>query len=391
MTLRTIEAGHMTTGAVLERYNERLALAEIEPDSAQRVLAVRLDELHSALRASAQRNGVFYKLFQRKKAIPPRGLYIHGAVGRGKTMLMDLFFEETEFQPKRRAHFHEFMADVHDRIAEARAVVPGDPIPHVAAALAREAKLLCFDELHVTDIADAMILGRLFQSLFAAGTVVVATSNTPPDGLYRNGLNSQLFLPFIDLLERHMDVVALDAQKDFRLDKLSGATLYFTPADAASRARLDSHWARLTGGHPGKPHVIEFKGRKLVVPLASMGVARFTFAELCEQPLGTLDYLHIAHAFHTVIIDGIPKLGPDRRDFARRFINLVDTLYDSRICLIASADAGPDDLYRPGPGADLFERTASSLMEMRSEGYLAKHSGNRSLRQACYRVQLWFQ
>ena len=366
------------TGTVLKHYNKRLILAELEPDDAQRDLAVRLDQLQCALRDATRRNGVFqnlfHHLFQRKNPALPRGLYIHGAVGRGKTMLMDLFFEETDFEPKRRAHFHEFMADVHDRIAAARAEVPGDPIPHVAAALAKDANLLCFDELHVTDIADAMILGRLFQGLFAAGTIVVATSNAAPSGLYKDGLNRQLFLPFIDLLERHMDVVTLDAQKDFRLDKLAGATLYFTPVDIAAKAGLDAHWARLTGGHPGKPHSLEFKGRKLVVPLASMGVARFSFAELCEQPLGTLDYLHIAHAFHTVIVDGIPRIGPDRRDSARRFINLIDTLYDNRICLIASADAEPEQLYRPGPGADLFDRTASRLMEMRSEAYLAKHS-----------------
>ncbi len=303
------EAGWMT-GTILNHYDERLRLAEIEPDAAQRALALRLDQLQSMLGSAAPRNGFFDNLFQRKKQPVPRGLYIHGAVGRGKTMLMDLFFEETAFQPKRRAHFHEFMADVHDRIAVARAEVPGDPIPHVAAALAKEARLLCFDELHVTDIADAMILGRLFQGLFAAGTVVVATSNAPPNGLYKDGLNRPLFLPFIDLLERHLDIVALNARKDFRLDKLAGAMLYFTPADSAARAGLDAHWERLTGRHPGKPHALEFKGRKLIVPMASMGVARFTFHNLCEQPLGTLDYLQIAHTFHTVILDGIPVLGP---------------------------------------------------------------------------------
>lgn len=361
------------TGTVLKRFDERLALAELEPDDAQRALAVRLDELQCALRDAARSNGLFGNLFQRKKPLT-RGLYIYGAVGRGKTMLMDLFFEETDFEPKRRAHFHEFMADMHDHIAAARTEVPGDPIPHVASALAKDAKLLCFDELHVTDIADAMILGRLFEGLFSNGTIVVATSNAPPLGLYKDGLNRQLFLPFIDLLERHMDVVALDAQKDYRLDKLAGATLYFTPADSAAKAGLDAHWARLTGGHPGKPQVLEFKGRKLVVPLASMGVARFSFSELCEQPLGSLDYLHIAHAFHTLLVDGVPKLGPERRDSARRFINLVDTLYDNRICLIASAEAEPEGLHRAGPGAELFERTASRLIEMRSEGYLAKHS-----------------
>ena len=270
------------------------------------------------------------------------------------------------------------MADVHERIAEARAHVPGDPIPHVAAAIAKEARLLCFDELHVTDIADAMILGRLFEGLFEAGTIVVATSNAQPSGLYRNGLNRQLFLPFIALIEKHMDVVALDAKKDYRLDKLSGTPLYYVPADAVARAALDDHWNRLTGKHRGKPHIIDFKGRSLTVPLASMGVARFAFEDLCDRPLGTLDYLHLAHAFHTVIVDGIPKLSPERRDVARRFINLIDTLYDNRVCLIASAEADPDALYPEGPGADHFERTASRLMEMRSEAYLAKRSAGGS-------------
>jgi cell division protein ZapE len=219
-----------------------------------------------------------------------------------------------------------------------------------------------------------MILGRLFGGLIAAGTVVVATSNAHPSQLYKNGLNRQLFLPFIAMIEKHMDVIELAAQKDFRLDKLAGSQLYFTPVNEASRAGLDAHWERLTGHHPGKPVALAVKGRKLKVPMASMGVARFAFAELCDRPLGANDYLHIAHAFHTVIIDGVPIIEPGRRDVARRFINLIDAFYDCRTCLIASAEAEPAALYPAGHGADLFERTASRLMEMRSEGYLAKHS-----------------
>lgn len=361
--------------AVLKRYEERVALGEIEADGAQRAVAQRLDALAQRLRRRSARPGLLAGLWRRGQSEEVKGLYIHGSVGRGKTMLMDLFFEEAAETAKQRAHFHEFMADVHERIGEARALIPGDPIPHVAGAIAKEARLLCFDELHVTDIADAMILGRLFQGLFAAGTVIVATSNAHPGQLYKNGLNRQLFLPFIDLLQRHMDVVALDADKDYRLDKLSGAALYFWPADDTARAALDLHWDRLTGRHPGKAQVIDFKGRKLVVPLASMGVARFSFEDLCDRPLGSLDYLHIAHAFHTVLIDGIPLLTPERRDVARRFINLIDTLYDNRVSLIASAAAEPAALYPAGSGADLFERTASRLMEMRSEGYIARHSG----------------
>lgn len=365
------------TSTVLKRYEERLALAEIDRDDAQRVIALRLDHLAAALGTGARSRGLIASWLGRKPKAAARGLYIHGSVGRGKTMLMDLFFEEAGCAPKLRAHFHEFMADVHDRIGEARAHVPGDPIPQVAQAIAQEARLLCFDELHVTDIADAMILGRLFEGLFAAGTTVVATSNAHPRDLYRNGLNRQLFLPFISLIESHMDVVALDAVKDYRLEKLAGAPLYFTPADASADAAMNAQWERLTGRHPGKPQHIAFKGRTLVVPQASMGVARFAFADLCDRPLGSLDYLHLAHAFHTVMIDHIPRLGGERRDVARRFITLIDTLYDTRVCLIASAEAEPGELHLDGPGAGLFERTASRLMEMRSEGYLARHSSER--------------
>jgi cell division protein ZapE len=225
-----------------------------------------------------------------------------------------------------------------------------------------------------------MILGRLFEGLFAAGIVVVVTSNSPPSGLYKNGLNRQLFLPFIGLVSAHMDIVELKAEKDFRLDKLSGAQLYFSPADAAAKASLDKHWERLTGRHPGKSQALDVKGRKVRVPLASMGVARFHFDDLCAQPLGANDYLHIAHAFHTVIIDDIPLLTPGRRDVVRRFINLVDALYDNRICLIASTAAEPSALYPKGVGSDHFQRTASRLTEMRSEAYLAGHSGGRARR-----------
>ena len=366
----------MTT--VLKRFEDRLRLDELEPDEAQRMVAGRLDRLQGQLETSnGPGAGFFARFLKRSNGPVPRGLYIHGAVGRGKTMLMDLFFEETRFEPKRRAHFHEFMADVHDRIGLARADVAGDPIPQVARDIAAEAKLLCFDELHVTDIADAMILSRLFQGLFAAGTTVVATSNAAPGELYKNGLNRQLFMPFIALIESHMDVMELSAQKDFRLDKLVGNPLYFTPISDQATHALDQHWDRLTGRHPGKPISLDFKGRQLLVPMASMGVARFGFDDLCAQPLGSLDYLHIAHAFHTVIIDGIPVLNATNRNEARRFINLIDTLYDSGVGLIASAEAEPAALYTHGDGADLFARTASRLMEMRSEGYLTRHRAGR--------------
>ncbi len=361
-------------GTISDGYRARLAQHEIEPDAAHAALAARLDDLEKELLAYRPKMGPLSMLFARQQP-PPRGIYIWGSVGRGKTMLMDLFYEATAFAPKRRVHFHEFMADVHARIAKARNAVPGDPIPHVARGIAKEARLLCFDEMHVTDIADAMILGRLFSALFAAGTVVVTTSNAKPSDLYKNGLNRQLFLPFIALLKERLDVFELGAEKDFRLDKLSGRQLYFYPADVSARAALDGHWSRLPGNHPGKPQTIEVLGRNIVVPLASMGVARFAFEDLCEAPLGANDYLHIAHAFHTILIDGIPSLTPDRRNAARRFITLVDALYDNRVCLIASAAAEPMALYPIGDGSDLFERTASRLTEMGSEAYLTGHSG----------------
>jgi cell division protein ZapE len=357
-------------GRVLSHYDRCLALGEIEPDQAQRATAVRLDALSSQLGEWAkERSGLMSVLGLRKPSVP-RGVYIHGGVGRGKTMLMDLFHEAVRFEPKKRLHFHEFMAEVHERIARGRATTDGDPIPFVAAEIASETGLLCFDELHVTDIADAMILARLFKVLLARGLVVVATSNSPPDRLYWNGLNRQLFLPFIGLLTHELDVHHLAAAKDFRLEKLSGRQLYFSPCNGGAKAGLDDHWERLTGHHPAAPAALEVKGRRVHVPLAAMGVARFAFGDLCEKPLGALDYLHIAHAYHTVLIEGIPMLTPAKRNEARRLVTLIDTLYDNRVCLIASAEAEPDHLYPKGDGAILFERTASRLMEMRSEAYL---------------------
>jgi cell division protein ZapE len=358
-------------GAPLERYRARVAAGTMEGDAAQAAVVERLDALAETLRTwRPRRLGRIAHMFSSRVEVP-QGVYIHGAVGRGKTMLMDLFFRAVEFEPKRRLHFHEFMAEVHELLAEARHTVEGDPIPHVAASIARRAQLLCFDELHVTDIADAMILGRLFKKLFEAQVVLVATSNAAPSELYRNGLQRESFLPFIDLIEERMDVLELAAAKDYRLERLTGQTLYFTPLDEAARRALNAAFTRLTGSWTGPPMSLDGKGRTLHVPQAARGVARFTFAELCEQPLGAHDYLTFARAFHTVIIDGIPVMGPEKRNEARRFINLIDTLYDNHIGLIASAEAEPDQLYVAGDGANLFERTASRLMEMRTETYLA--------------------
>jgi cell division protein ZapE len=359
----------------LARYNARVEAGETSHDDAQAAIAARLDALANDLKGWRPANGGWKlsNLFAARRP-PPRGLYIHGKVGRGKTMLMDLFFHAVAFAPKRRVHFHEFMAETHDRIADARKRFTGDPLPHVANAIADDAQLLCFDELHVTDIADAMILGRLFKGLFERQVVMVATSNQPPRGLYLNGLNRALFLPSIDLIEQHMDIVELGAAKDFRLEKLAGQPLYFTPANSDPRRALRAAFTRLTGVWKGKSMTLDVKGRPLVVPEASRGVAYFTFDDLCAKPIGTLDYLHIAHAFHTVIIEGIPKLPPEKRNEARRFINLIDTLYDARVGLIVSAAAEPDELYPAGDAAIMFERTASRLIEMRSEAYLASRA-----------------
>ncbi|MGH1419515.1 MAG: cell division protein ZapE [Hyphomicrobiaceae bacterium] len=356
--------------AVCDRYGALVRSGEIEPDAVQQLAALHLDEVGRSLLQCTTSKPTFWRLFAKPTPAPVRGLYLHGGVGRGKTMLMDLFYEVTPFQPKRRLHFHQFMAETHDRIGEARETVEGDPIPTVAAAIAKEAQLLCFDEFHVTDISDAMVLSRLFAALFEFGVVVVATSNSAPDDLYRHGLNRQLFLPFIEHLKDNMDVFELASAKDYRRDKLAGQELYVTPADARAEEILDQHWLRLTGQSNGPAAKLEVKGRLVDVPQALKGVARFSFADLCEKPLGTLDYLQVAQAFHTVLIDHIPLLNPEKRNEARRFINLVDTLYDAGVCLIVSAEGEPDELYDHGDGADLFLRTASRLTEMRSEAYL---------------------
>ena len=362
-----------------ERLRAQVAAGELDADWAQLEVAQRLDDLLARLERWQPPRARLLSIFGRGDNVPPRGLYIHGPVGRGKTMLADLFFELAHVGPKLRRHFHEFMADVHERIAKARQRLDGDPIAIVAGGIAREARLLCFDELQVTDIADAMILGRLFKHLFEQGVVVVATSNSDPRALYKDGLNRQLFLPFVDVLEARMDAVELVSAKDYRLDKLAGLPLYFTPADARAKAELDRHWDRLTGRHPGREESVLVKGRSVRVPVASMGIARFDFKELCEVPLGSRDFLHLAHAYHTIIVDRIPVLTRERRETARRFMNLIDTLYDNGVCLIASAEAGPAELYPEGSGGDALARTVSRLMEMRSEAYLrSRHAEKRA-------------
>jgi cell division protein ZapE len=365
-------------GTLLDQYRARSAAGEIEVDPAQIAAVERLDKLSGELARWNPSDGGLLRMF-RRPAPPPRGLYIHGAVGRGKTMLMDMFFASAPVARKRRVHFHEFMADVHDRLTAARKTVreSEDPITAVGRSIADEAALLAFDELHVTDIADAMILGRLFKTIFEQPVVVVATSNAQPVDLYLNGLNRQLFLPFIDLVEDHMDVLELKAAKDFRLVKLAGRPLYFVPADGHATAEMDRLWTSLTGG--SAPHAVDLdvKGHKVHVPRAAMGVARCNFEDLCVKPLSALDFLHIAHAFHTILLEGVPVFGRGERDVTRRFINLIDTLYDNHVCLAVSAAAEPDALYPSGDMAFLFERTASRLIEMRSESYLTERARRR--------------
>ena len=366
------------TRSILAHYESKVAAGQLSADPAQVAAAQLLDALAAQLvqRAAAPKPRLLSRLL-REPAVPAlRGLYLYGSVGRGKSMLMNLFFDTVAVDLKRRWHFHEFMAEVHERIARGRATTDGDPIPFVATEIAAEAPLLCFDELQVTDIADAMILGRLFKGLFGKGVVIVATSNAAPERLYWNGLNRQLFAPFIALIETHLQTHELQSARDFRLDKLGGRPLYFSPDDDQARAGLDGHWRRLTADSAPKPAFLEVKGRAVHVPLAACGVARFRFADLCEQPLGALDYLKLAQSFHTVLIESIPKLGPEKRNEARRFINLIDTLYDQQVCLIATAAAEPPELYAKGDGAEAFERTVSRLMEMRSEAYLAARPGN---------------
>lgn len=374
--------------SLLDDYAASARAGTVEYDEAQVLVIDRLDDLRRRLASYSppRRSGSLGKLFASKpnkqsgSTLP--GLYIWGAVGRGKTMLMDLFFARVPIARKRRVHFHAFMADTHARVHAyrrlARPTGSEDPIVLVADEIAAEATLLCFDEFSVTDIVDAMILGRLFAALFERGVVIVATSNVAPERLYEDGLNRALFLPFIDLIEARMDVVKLEARTDFRLEKLQGTIVYHIPANAKAAAALTATFEALTGAPQGEPLDLEILGRKLRVPQARANVARFSYADLCKQALGATDFLAIARAFHTVILDGIEVIPAARRDEAKRFITLIDTLYDRHVKLIASAEAEPADLYPAGLGREGFEfhRTVSRLVEMRSMAYLALPHGD---------------
>ena len=371
----------------LAAYRAKLALGELVTDPAQAAAAERLQALWKRLRGyhlDPQRPpGFLQRMLRRKQPddIPdtyPHGLYLVGEVGRGKSMLMDLFFESADVAHKRRVHFHAFMQDAHRRIYQWRRTPerlddPGtdDPIPPLADAIAADAALLCFDEFQVNDIADAMIIGRLFRALFSRGVVVVATSNTTPDNLFAGQPGRDAFLPFIDLLKQQLDVLVLEGGRDWRRQRLRGKPTWLVPADDRADRALDEAFEGLTDGARGRPDRLTVMGRTLPVPVAAAGVARFDFDALCGTPLGAGDYLALATHYHALVLDGVPRLSPDNYDVARRFIVLVDALYDHRVKLIASAEDVPDRLYQRGEGAQAFERTASRLEEMQSQEYMA--------------------
>jgi len=366
-------------------YRAAVASGALKPDAAQEAAAERLQALSERLRRYRPGRSLFGTAHA-----APKGLYIYGDVGRGKSMLMDLFFASAPMRAKRRVHFHAFMLEIHDAIntwrkldakgklreakglgLKARGSALDDPIPPVGARVARSAMLLCFDEFHVTDVADAMILGRLFEALFMQGVVIVATSNRAPGELYKNGINRQLFVPFIALIEQKLEVFGLAGPTDYRLERLKSVEVYHAPLDAMADRAMDTAWLGLTDMPKGQAETLSVQGRTLKVPQAAKGVARFSFEELCARPLGAADYLEIAQTYHTVLIDRIPKMGPERRNEAARFVTLIDALYEMKTKLICSADAQPTELYTGGDGSFEFHRTASRLIEMQSADYMA--------------------
>jgi cell division protein ZapE len=371
--------------SVQSAYQDKLRSGEIAPDAAQAAAVAALSRLEGELNALAEPG--FSLPFLHRKRDGPKGVYLYGPVGRGKSMVMDLFFDSAPVARKRRVHFHAFMGETHAlidawrkgdtparkaRFGQAHSGRGGgdDPIPPVAHTLAGGARLLCFDEFHVTDIADAMILGRLFEALWAEGVVIVATSNRAPDELYLNGLNRQLFLPFIEVLKARMEVVRVAGAKDFRLDRLKGAQVYFAPLDGASRAGFDRLWTTLTDGAEETGATLEVLGRKIRLPHTVGGHLRASFVSLCGANLGAQDYLALARAFHTVFLEDVPTLGPERRNEAARFVTLVDALYEAKAKTVVLAEAEPETLYPSGDGAFEFERTVSRLQEMRSAAYV---------------------
>lgn len=368
--------------ATLAAYDALVTAGELKADPDQRAAAEKLADIQHQLEAVPPRGSTLWR-FLGKKPDPVRGLYLWGGVGRGKSMLMDLFFDCVQINRKRRAHFHEFMLDIHARLKVEREKEEGDPIPPVVGTLADEARLLCFDEMVVNNTADAAIMSRLFAGLFDAGVTVVTTSNRVPDELYKDGLNRQLFLPFIDLVKARLDVMALDGPTDYRRDRLGNAQTWLVPNGPEATRALSETFFRLTDYPPedrANVPTAELSvgaGRTLHVPKALKGVAVLSFKRLCTEARGAADYIAIARKFHTVIIVGIPVLRPEKRNEAARFLTLIDALYEYRVKLLASADAEPDALYPEGDGRFEFERTVSRLVEMQSEDYLAEGHGPR--------------
>jgi cell division protein ZapE len=370
----------MPAGNLLDAYRARLAAGQLRPDPSQERVLQRLQNLADALGRAAPR-GLLARLglgAWSRQADAPTGLYIWGPVGRGKSMLMDLFFEVAPVAKKRRVHFNAFMLEVHDRLHRRRhaliekgAPPEADPIPPFARTLAAEARLLCFDEFQVTNIADAMILGRLFETMLDSGVTVVATSNRAPDDLYRNGLQRERFLPFIAMLKQRLEVLMLAGAEDYRLARLRDISVYVSPLGKMADQKLADAFDRLTDGAAGAPRTFRTQGRDVVVSRWAEGVGWFSFAELCARPLGAADYIAIAEHCHTVIVSDIPKLSFERRNEAMRFVTLIDALYEHKVKLICSAAAMPSQLYTEGDGAFEFERTVSRLMEMQSRDYLA--------------------
>lgn len=359
-------------------YRAGVKAGDYIPDPQQELLAEKLQSLHRALAGFAISSGHagWKERFglTRRRAEPPQGLYIFGGVGRGKSMLMDLFFDDAPVKAKRRAHFHEFMQDVHARFNDYRnpdeGGKSGDPIPSVADAIAAESSLLCFDEFQVSNIVDAMILGRLFEALFARDVVVVATSNRPPQDLYKDGLQRDRFLPFIKMISEKLDILELESARDYRLERMKGMQVYYVPADDSAHQALEACFTELVNGRPAELEHIEVKGRTIEMPAAN-GVAMTNFEALCSQPLGPADYLAIADRYHTLVLENIPFMPPALRNEARRFVTLIDALYERKVKLICSADALATELYPEGEGAFEFERLVSRLIEMQSEDYLA--------------------
>lgn len=356
-----------------EIYAARAAEGTLRPDPAQKAVLPALEALRRWLEANPpQPKGFLSGLFRKAAPKPPKGLYVWGGVGRGKSMLMDLFVENTAITAKRRIHFHAFMQEIHHAMHEVRKTGVEDALAPVAAKVASELRLLAFDEMQITDITDAMIVGRLFKLLSEAGVVIVTTSNRIPEDLYKNGLNRALFLPFIAWINENFDVHHLESPNDYRQHRLAGAQVYFSPDDAAARAALQGYWDDLTGGAAGEPMALQVNGRELTLERVASGVAFSSFEALCKRPLGPGDYLAIAEAVRVLILTGIPRLSPANNNEAKRFVTLVDALYEAKVRLIASAADIPEKLYEEGAGAFEFERTASRLREMQDASWGAE-------------------